>query len=113
MEEYQSNMWREVPIETRQGYVDAAAELMRDPGRFYDAMQEAIIAWPNSSAVAFTTPSLNYQAWVGHAGCAYKLGSPEHLTRQGWRLLNSMEQDAANDAASKAIRFWRENYAQT
>lgn len=107
MEEFQSNMWREVPIETRQGYVDATAKLMRDPEGFEIAMLLAIEAWPNSTAAALTTPSLNYKAWMGHAGCAFTLGSPEHLTRQGWRSLNTIEQDAANAAADRAIDYWR------
>lgn len=111
MEEYQSNMWREVPIDKRQGYIEATAEIMRKPDDFERAMMRAVFEWPNSTAAALTTPSLNYQAWIGHAGCAIELGSPEHLTRQGWRLLNSDEQDAANLAASKAIEFWREQNA--
>lgn len=109
MEEFQSNMWREVPIETRQGYVDATADLMRSPDDFELAMLEAVSMWPNSTAAALTTPSLNYQAWMGHAGCAVVLGSPEHLTRQGWRMLNAGEQSAANAAASRAIDYWRKH----
>lgn len=111
MEEYQSNMWREVPINERQGYIDATAAIMRDTDAFEAAMMRAANEWPNSTAVAMTTPSLNYQAWMGHAGCAIELGSPEHLTRQGWRLLSADEQDAANQAASNVINFWRENNA--
>jgi len=111
MEEYQSNMWREVAIELRQGFIDATAALMRNPDAFEAAMVRAVLEWPNSTAVALTTPSLNYQAWIGHAGCALQLQSPEHLTRQGWRMLNSDEQDLANLAASNAITFWREQNA--
>lgn len=107
MEEYQSNMWREVPIEVRQGYVDATALIMRETDRFEAAMMRAVREWPNSTAAAMTTPSLNYQAWMGHAGCAIELGSPEHLTRQGWRILTASEQDAANAAASRVIEYWR------
>lgn len=112
MEEYRSNMWREVPIETRQGYVDATASIMRNPDAFEAAMNRAVNEWPNSTTAAMTTPSLNYQAWMGHAGCALVLGSPEHLTRQGWRLLSSDEQDLANDAASRSIAYWKAGYAK-
>jgi len=112
MEEFQSNMWKEVPIDERDGYAASAAELMRDVAAFERAMVAAVEAWPNSTAAAMTTPSLNYQAWIGHAGCAYTLGSPEHLTRQGWRTLSETEQAAANEAADRAIQHWRDNYAE-
>lgn len=107
MEEYRSNMWKEVPIGERQGYVETTATIMRNPSAFEAAMMRAVFEWPNSTSVAMTTPSLNYQAWIGHAGCAIELGSPEHLTRQGWRLLNAAEQDEANAAASRVIEYWR------
>jgi len=107
MEEYQGNMWREVPIDRRQGYIDATAAIMRNPDEFERAMMRSLAEWPNSTSAALTTPSLNYQAWMGHAGCAIELESPEHLTRQGWRLLNADEQDAANLAASNVIEIWR------
>ena len=113
MEEFQSNMWLEVPIDTRPQYVVATADLMRSPSDFEIAMLKAVIKWPNSTAAALTTPSLNYQAWVGHAGCAFELGAPEHLTRQGWGTLTQAEQDAANEAATRAINYWRANYAET
>lgn len=104
-------MCREVPIDQRQGYINATAVIMRKPDEFERAMKRAVHEWPNSTAAALTTPSLNYQAWMGHAGCAIELGSPEHLTRQGWRLLNAEEQDAANAAASRVIGYWREQNA--
>lgn len=104
-------MWKEVPIETRQNFIDAAADLMRRASDFETACVRVISEWPNSIAAAMTTPSLNYQAWIGHAACTLALGSPEHLTRQGWRALTEREQEAANVAAQNAIDLWRANNA--
>ena len=91
----------------REPMVLAAADLMRDAAAFQGACERATFEWPNSTAAALTTPSMNYQAWIGHAGCCLALGSPEELTRQGWRLLTEAEQAAANDAAQVAIYGWR------
>lgn len=91
----------------REPMVQAAAALMRDAAGFEAACVRATLEWPNSTAAALTTPSMNYQAWIGHTGCCLALGSPEELTRQGWRLLSELEQNAANDAAQRAIDGWR------
>lgn len=111
MEEYQAGMWDELPIEMREDHVQAAAALMRDADAFEAACRRAVDEWPNSCAVAMTTPSMNLKAWIGHAGSCIATGTPEHLTRRGWRLLSEGEQDAANDAAQRAIDYWRQKNA--
>lgn len=88
--------------------VQLSADLMRNPVAFQNACEEAMRQWPNSTAAAMTTPSMNYQAWVGHAASTIALGCPEELTRRGWRLLNEEEQELANLAAQNAIDKWRD-----
>lgn len=111
MEEYRAGMWEELPIEVRDAHVRKAADLMRDPDAFEAACSRATAEWPNSTAVAMTTPSMNLKAWIGHAGSCVATGTPEHLTRQAWRELTEAQQDAANDAAQRAIETWRRNHA--
>lgn len=107
LEETKAGLWRIPPVDQRDAYVEAAARLMRDFAAFRDAMCLAVTDWPNSMAAAMTTPSLNRQAWMGHAGCCIATGSPESLTRLGWHTLTQAEQDRANEAADEAIAYWK------
>lgn len=106
LEEHTAGMWRRVSPADAEGYIEAAAALMRDPEAFELAMRLALSGWPNSVRAAMTTGSLNRRAWFGHAGCCVATGSPEHLTRLGWHRLNADEQDAANAAADRVIDAW-------
>lgn len=106
LEEHTAGMWRMVAVEEREGYTEAAANLMRHPAAFTAAMMKALDGWPNSMLAAMTTPSLNRRAFMGHSGCCIGVGSPEELTRLGWHRLNQDEQDAANAAADTIIEAW-------
>ena len=109
-EEFESNMWKAVPIEDRQDYQDKSAALMLDCLAFETAMKRAVDEWPFSCEAALTASTMNHQAWIGHAGCAINHNSPEDLTRLAWRTLNQAQQDAANAAADRAIAYWKEKY---
>lgn len=109
-EEYTSNMWKVVPIETRQDYQDKSAALMLDCSQFEFAMKRAVDEWPFSCEAALTASTMNHQAWIGHAGCAINHNAPEDITRLAWRTLNQAQQDAANAAADNAIQYWKEKY---
>lgn len=112
LEEYQPDggMWGLIPAPEQPAFIDAAEQLMVNPGAFKDAMLKAIVDWPKSCAVAMTTPGLNRRAWMGHAGTYLATGCPEDLTRLAWHRLDAGEQWAANDAADQAIAAW---YAET
>lgn len=112
-EEYTSQMWKQVPIEARQGYQDKSQALMLDCDAFEAAMKRAVVEWPFSSEASLSASTMNHQAWMGHAGCAINHDAPEDLTRLAWRTLNQAQQDAANAAADRAIAFWRERYLET
>lgn len=114
LEEYEGavGMWRIVvgPM-ARKGHVEAASDLMANPAMFADAMRIALQKWPNSCLNAFTTEGNNQRAWLGHAGCYLKVGSPEETTRLAWHTLDDAEQWAANDAADRVIAEWRRAHA--
>lgn len=108
LEEYipDGGMWGIIPAPEHPAYLDAAENLMVNPSLFRDAMLKALVEWPKSCSVAFTTPGLNKRAWIGHAGTYLATGSTEDLTRLAWHRLDPAEQWAANDAADQAIAAW-------
>jgi hypothetical protein len=110
LEEHQAGMWRQISGHDRHSFVALAADLMRVPDRFYDAMLRAVEEWPRSCEMALTTPGLNRRAWMGHAGCCIATGSPEELTRLAWHTLTRPEQELANLAADDAIAEWERRY---
>lgn len=113
-EEYKAGMWRQVSNpDERNRYIEAAADLMREPDRFLSAMLVAIERWPISCEHQLTNQSINHQAWLGHAGCCIETESPEDCTRLGWHTLTKDEQDAANDVADQAYAAWEKNYLKT
>jgi hypothetical protein len=103
-------MWRRTSGEERQRYLQAAADLMKDHERFYQAMHRVTLEWPYSCEVNLTTNSINQQAWIGHAGTVLATGSPEDVTRQAWHTLTKDQQDLANAAADRAIAEWKATY---
>lgn len=107
MEEYNSNMWKVVPVEQREALVKASADLMIDHRAFQTACLVVVDQWPFSCEANLSATVINHQAWIGHAGCALNHGAPEDLTRLGWRTLTQEQQDLANVAADVAIETWR------
>lgn len=105
-------MWKQVPIDDRQDYVNKSAALMIDFEAFENAMRRAVTEWPFSCEAALSASTMNHQAWMGHAGCAINHDAPEDLTRLAWRTLTQTQQDDANAAADRAIAFWRERYLE-
>jgi hypothetical protein len=102
-----NGMWRNVSQRERDAYTLVTAELMRFPDKFEQAMLRALAEWPNSCEVVFTAPSMNHQAWLGHAGCFLATQSPEDATRLGWHQLTLAEQHRANAAADRVISEWK------
>jgi hypothetical protein len=85
---------------------------MIDYAAFEAAMIRAVEEWPYSTEAALTASTMNHQAWMGHAGCAINHNAPEDLTRLAWRTLSQAQQDAANEAADRAIDYWATRYAE-
>lgn len=110
LEEYKASMWRITTGIERRGYIEEAANLMREPERFEAAMLRAVNEWPISCEHALTAESTNRIAWLGHAGCCIEVGSPEEATRAGWHTLTAAEQDEANASAAKVLEEWEKIY---
>lgn len=106
LEEYHAGMWRIVRGKKRQDFADGAADLMRCPQEFKEAMLQAMELWPNSCEANLTAESINKLAWLGHAGCCIALQSPEECTRMGWHQLNQCEQAEANRVAQEVVDEW-------
>lgn len=110
LEEYHAGMWRIVRGKVRQNNIEAAADLMRCPDEFKEAMRSALTLWPKSCEAAFTADGMNHIAWLGHAGCCLGVGSPEENTRAGWHTLNQSEMDEANRVAGEVVTEWLASY---
>lgn len=106
LEEFRAGMWRIVRGDAAAKYIELAADLMRDTGRFKEAMREALENWPNSCAHNLTAEDTNRLAWLGHAGCCLAVQSSEENTRRGWHTLTPGEQDRANQAAQEVLNEW-------
>lgn len=106
LEEFRSGMWRIVRGDARRKYAERAADLMRDPASFRDAMRRALSEWPISCEHNLTSEASNRLAWLGHAGCCLAVQSSEENTRHGWHMLTPKEQDAANLAAESVLAEW-------
>lgn len=88
------------------------SQLLSDPTRFQLAATRVINEWPISSAVNLSNISINRQAWLGQAACCLILGASEHLTKQGWHLLDLNTQLKANAVADAVISDWEARLCQ-
>lgn len=113
LEDTRAGVWRIASKEEREKHLPLAADLMRNPQAFLEAMRKVLAEWPLTSNFHLSNPSLNRQAWIGHAGCCFAVNSPEEVTRLSWHTLNSVEQDAANCAADIAIAEWEKGASKT
>jgi len=110
-EDYAAGMFRKT------GTVDdttAAADLLRDPERFYDAATEMVREW-SCAAESNLGIGANGRAWIGQATCCYATGAPEEQTRLAWRALTRAEQANANAVADRIHTEWeaRTSHAET
>ena len=106
LEEFHAGMWRIVRGSARKDYIAAAADLMKSPEDFKDAMLRATMEWPISCEANLTAESVNRIAWLGHAGCCIAVQSPEEATRVAWHTLASDEQDEANRVADEVVQLY-------
>jgi hypothetical protein len=106
LEEFHAGMWKIVRGKERKNHVANAADLMKQPCEFKDAMARALDEWPTSCEANLTAESVNRIAWLGHAGCCIATGSPEECTRVAWHTLNADEQRMANKVADEVLTTW-------
>lgn len=111
LEDIKAGMWRKVTGDEALALKRKAAELMKSPSEFKEAMLTALDQFPFACEANFTAPGVNRQAWIGHAGCVLATGSPEEVTRAAWWTLTQEQQDAANKVADEVIQEWETRYA--
>lgn len=111
-EEYKTRMWKVVPIGERDELQEYSRNLMIEHDSFESVCKQVIDSWPYSCEASLTASTMNHQAWLGHAACAFNHDAPEDITRLAWRTLTQEQQDLANRAADNAIAYWREKYIQ-
>ena len=106
LEEFHNGMWKVARGSIRHKYQASAADLMRCPEEFKEAMLAILDTWPKSCEANLTVESVNKIAWLGHAGCCHATGSPEECTRIAWHTLTKPEQDEANRVAGEVLDTW-------
>ena len=111
-EETHAGLWRRVAGMERDELINKCSVFMADTSRFKAGMLRAIDEWPVSCEVNFTTPSLNRQAWLGHAACCIAIGCPEEPTRAAWWTLTQEQRDAGDEAAAETIKEWERRYSE-
>lgn len=75
-EEYKTNMWKTVPVEIRDSLQDQSRNLMIEYDSFEFVCKQVVDAWPNSCEAALSASTMNHQAWIGHAACAFNHNAP-------------------------------------
>jgi len=99
-------MWRSVPRNERQEYLDKAIVFTGDAETYGKWMLEVIRKWPISCEHNLTDIHQNRRAWIGHAAVCLAFKCPEDITRQAWAYLTQDQQDRANKKADEAIHQW-------
>ena len=106
LEEFHAGMWAIVRGQARKNHIANAADLMKQPCEFKDAMMRALDEWPTSCEANLTAESVNRIAWLGHAGCCIATKSPEECTRVAWHTLDAREQRIANKVADEVLTIY-------
>lgn len=109
-EEYKLGMWRNVYGEERELLLKKAIEFTGNANLYGKYMLKVMIEMPLSTEMNLTNPSMNHQAWIGHAACCIAINCPEDIVRIAWWNLTQKQRDKANLKADKAIETWNKKY---
>lgn len=114
---YRHELWEDYKIgmyakQCHPSGVSAAYCILKDPVKLYDAMYYVSHHWPYSSEMNLTNSSMNRQAWLGQAACAWMVHATDEETKTAWRALTKEEQDRANAVANRIINEWEIEYAE-
>jgi hypothetical protein len=115
-EEVNAGMWEKLSADKEKLMLTRAIDFTGDTELYGSYMMRVIREWVYSCEQAFTNPSMNHLAWVGHAACAMAITCPEYVTRKAWAHLSQKQQDNANAKALLAVKTWfnmrRSGYGQ-
>lgn len=109
-EEHKYKMWKTFNGKKKQKYLKKAIEFTGNTKLYGEWMLKVIKDWPYSCEHNLSDPSINRQAWIGHAACCYAIGCPEDITRLAWHYLTEQQQAKANKKADFAIDLWESKY---
>jgi len=84
----------------------AACDFLCDLEGFADVLAKVIVEWPNSCEHYLTNIAMNRIAWLGQASICYATGISTDLSRGGFSLMTTDQQDAANAVALKYLNQW-------
>lgn len=80
-------------------------DLLADIPAFESALQRVITEWKHSCEHYLTNAAMNRIAWLGQASLCIAKGIPSEF-RGGWGLLTEPQQQAADQAALRALNKW-------
>lgn len=103
-------MWRTAATEEKQSLLEKAITFTGDHVLYGSFMMRVAKEWKYSCEHNLTDPSINQQAWIGHAACALAFGCPEDIVRKAWWNLTDEQRIAANKMADRAIEFWKDSF---
>jgi hypothetical protein len=109
-EEFPNNMWGNV--KDRKSWLQKAIEFTGDHVLYGSWMMRVANEWKFSCEQNLTKRDMNMKAWIGHAAVAMAIQCPEDIVREAWGYLTKEQQDMANDAAQRAIDYWKERQCQ-
>lgn len=104
-------MWRKAPQEEEADYLEKAIEFTSDADLYGSWMLRVIDEFPMACEHNLTDPSLNQQAWIGHAATQLAINCPEYITRKAWSTLTTEQQNEANIKADEAIHEWKQRHS--
>ena len=104
-------MWREVSASEYERMLPLAVTFTGNAVEYGAAMMKVLEQFPIACEHNLTEPSMNRQAWIGHAAAYLEHELPEWITREAWGALTQQQRDEANAMADRAINEWQSRYA--
>lgn len=87
-----------------------AKGLLINTTRLLSAMETVITHWTFSAEENMSHRGRNRQAWLGQSACCLVCGTPEHLTKIAWNMLDEFQKSEANKIADIVIKNWDEKH---
>ena len=110
-EDFQQGMWRRLTKSEEKPALELAVEFTGDADLYGSWMMRVVQDYPIACQHNLTDPSLNRQAWVGHAACCMAHKLPEYIVRKAWAMLSNAQRQRANLKADEAVSEWEYKYA--
>jgi hypothetical protein len=110
-EDFKAGMYRLPSKNDSIHQVSSARMMLSQVSLFFTLATKMVEEWKTCAEANLTNPSLNHQAWIGHASACYFCGASESQAIEAWHQLDYAEQLAANRIADEVIANWREWHA--